>query len=135
MTNPPLKKEDHSRPVLGKNVYLYAFTEADRGINVLSCESGDFQKRRTFVYLWTDENGGFLIRHDVMHHILIAPRMLCEGCYRISSVLDWRKRFEYATCGRVFFRKRKGKKSPVSTDGALSYCFFAVSVAVIVVVD
>ena len=24
--------------------------------------------------------------------------------------VDWRKRFEYATCGRVFFRKRKGKK-------------------------
>ena len=95
--------------VLGKNEYLYAFTEADRGINVLSCESGDFQKRRTFVYLWTDENGGFLIRHDVMHHILIAPRMLCEGCYRISGVLHWRKRFEYATCGRVSFRKRKGK--------------------------
>ena len=42
MTDAPLKKEDHSRPVLGKNVYLYAFTEADRGINVQSCESGDF---------------------------------------------------------------------------------------------
>ena len=73
--------------VLGKNEYLYAFTEADRGINVLSCESGDFQKRRTFVYLWTDENGGFLIRHDVMHHVLIAPCMLCEGCYRTFIVL------------------------------------------------
>ena len=27
------------------------------------------------------------MRHDVMHRILIAPCMLCEGCYRISIVL------------------------------------------------
>jgi len=40
MTHVPLKKEDHSRPGfdLGKNEYLYAFTEAERGINLQSCD-------------------------------------------------------------------------------------------------
>ena len=39
--------------------------------------------------------------------------MLCEGCSRISIVqhfrMDERKRFEYVTCGHVFFGKRREK--------------------------
>ena len=40
MTHVPLKKADHSRPGLikGTDEYLYAFTEADRGINLQSCD-------------------------------------------------------------------------------------------------
>ena len=41
--------------------------------------------------------------------------MLCEGYYRTSIVqrfrVDGRKRFEYVTCGGVFFGKRRKKLS------------------------
>ena len=36
------------------------------------------------LYVWTDDNGE---QHDVIHHIPLALRMLCKGCYRISIVL------------------------------------------------
>lgn len=38
--------------------------------------------------------------------------------------VDWRKRFEYATCGRVFFRKRKGKKISVFNRRGLKLFLF-----------
>ena len=36
------------------------------------------------LYVWTDNNGE---QHDVIHHIPLALRMLCKGCYRISILL------------------------------------------------
>ena len=41
---------------------------------------------------------------DVINHMLLALRMLCEGCCHISIVLasERAKSIEYATCGRVF---------------------------------
>ena len=36
------------------------------------------------LYVWTDDNGE---QHDVIHHIPLALRMLCKGCYRISIAL------------------------------------------------
>ena len=56
-------------------------------------QTGDFWKRRLFVYMWTDENGGFRI-DDVIHHILLAWRMLSRGSYRISIVVAF-------SCGRA----------------------------------
>ena len=56
-------------------------------------QTGDFWKRRLFVYMWTDENGGFRI-DDVIHHILLAWRMLNRGSYRISIVVAF-------SCGRA----------------------------------
>ena len=47
-------------------------------------QSGDFWKRRLFIYEWTDENGGFRIRWC---HILLAWRMLRKWCYRIYIVV------------------------------------------------
>ena len=46
---------------------------------------------------------------NVIHDLQWALRMLCEGCYRISI---GRKQLEYATCRRVYFWKRRLKKSP-----------------------
>ena len=47
-------------------------------------QSGDFWKRRLFIYEWTDENRGFRIRWC---HILLAWRMLRKWRYRIYIVV------------------------------------------------
>ena len=79
-------------------------------------QSEDFWKRWLLVYVWTDENRGFRIRWChialIIYRWLLALRMLCEVCYRISIVQRFRLdgRFEYATCGCVFVWKR-GKKN------------------------
>ena len=71
-----------------------------------------FLKRRLIVFVRTDENGGFPKRS--FHTCQTAKG---KGCYSISSVLSFRvagqKRLAYATCVRVFFRKRR-KNSPLS---------------------
>ena len=52
---------------------------------------------------------------DVIHHLPLAKRMLYEGYYRTFVVYRFRvdggKRFEYVTCGGVFFGKRRKKSS------------------------
>ena len=52
---------------------------------------------------------------DVIHHLPLAKRMLYEGYYRTFVVyrfrVDGRKRFEYGTCGGVFFWKTEEKIS------------------------
>ena len=66
------------------------------------------------LYVWTDDNGE---QHDVIHHIPLALRMLCKGCYRISIVLAFlRERAKTIQIRYVwtppFFERRK--KSPFS---------------------
>jgi len=54
-------------------------------------------------------------KHDVMHHLLLALRMLCEGCYRISIVFVWMGENDSNTL-RVdaYFFANGGTKSPFS---------------------
>ena len=58
-------------------------------------QKGDFSKRRLLVYVWKDENGVFFEDHDEIHHEILAIRMFCRGCYRISTV------FLAFSCGRA----------------------------------
>ena len=77
-------------------------------------QSGDFWKRQLFIYAWTDENGGFRIRWC---HVLLAWRMLREGCYHIYIVVafSWGQakkiRIRYVRM-RIFFKR--WKNSPFS---------------------
>lgn len=52
---------------------------------------------------------------DIIHHLLLVRRMLCEECYRIPIIkrfrINGRKRFDYVTSGRLFLWKRRGKIS------------------------
>ena len=50
------------------------------------------------------------MRHDVMHRGLIAPCMLCEGCYRTSIVL-WTGENDSSTLlvDAYFFANGRGK--------------------------
>ena len=43
----------------------------------------------SFNCMWTDENSMI----DVIHHILLALRILCRGCYRTSIVLAFSSAF------------------------------------------
>ena len=76
-------------------------------------ENASFQKRRTFVYMWTDETEVFEY-DDVMHHILIR-----------ISIHRWRKRFEYTLRVDVRNLSQTGKRFSVfkniriPMDGAL----------------
>ena len=71
-----------------------------------------FLKRRLIVFVWTDENGGFPKRSFHTCHTAKG-----KGCYSISFAISFRvagqKRLAYATCVRLFFRKRR-KNSPLS---------------------
>ena len=71
-----------------------------------------FLERRLIVFVWTDENGGFPKRSFHTCHTAKG-----KGCYSISFAISFRvagqKRLAYATCVRVFFRKRR-KNSPLS---------------------
>ena len=73
-------------------------------------QSGDFWKRRLFIYEWTDENGGFRIRWC---HILLAWRMLRKWRYRIYIVVafSWGQaktiRIRYVRMRIFFFNGEK----------------------------
>ena len=74
----------HLPPV---HTYLYIFEDFSSvlvcrpHVNIVSStKSAGFQKR-SLEWIFFNENGG-----DVMHHILLALRMLFNGCYRISIV-------------------------------------------------
>ena len=58
-------------------------------------------------------------RHDVIHHVPLALRMLCKGCYRISIVLAFsRERAETIqiryVCTPCLVSKEREKKIPSS---------------------
>ena len=56
---------------------------------------------------------------DVINYILLSLRMLCEGCYRF-----YRKRFEYATCGRIRTKSSVFKNIQIHVGGALDVLVF-----------
>ena len=94
-------------------VYEYPVTENASFQNAF--QRGDFWKRQLLVHTWTDENGGLSIYGDVrsrsigswmMSYIIYyacsvrnAIEITPFNCFRVRG----RKRFKYATCGRVFF--------------------------------
>ena len=78
-------------------------------------ENASFQKRRTFVYMWTDENRGFRVRW----------RHASYTSTYIHRFVDWRKRFEYTLGEDVRNFSQTGKRISVfkniriPMDGAL----------------
>ena len=91
----------------------------------VSSENGHRKRIFSKTLSWVEifENAGFSFTRgrtktkvfkcdDVIHHILLAWRMLRNWCHCIDIVrVDGRKRFEYATqrCFFVFFLKRRKK--------------------------
>ena len=91
----------------------------------VSSENGHRKRIFSKTLSWVEifENAGFSLTRgrtktkvfkcdDVIHHILLAWRMLRNWCHCIDIVrVDGRKRFEYATqrCFFVFFLKRRKK--------------------------
>ena len=66
---------------------------------------------------------------DVINYILLTLRMLCEGCYRFYIVFRafscvGRKRFEYATCGRIRTKFSVFKNIQIHVGGALDVLVF-----------
>ena len=85
--------------------------------------------------MWTDENGIFLIRHDVNNHVLIAPCILCEGCYRTSIVLWTGENDSSALLVDAYFFANGREKISVFNGRGLKLLLFCRFRAVIVVVD
>ena len=51
-------------------------------------------------------------KHDVMHHLPLALRMLCEGCYRILIVFPSFENDSNALRVDAYFFANGGEKSP-----------------------
>ena len=116
MTNNKVRRRPHVYVFDWKRrFFFFVLTHRPHVSGEFGHENASFQKRRTFVYIWTDENRGFRVRW----------RHASYTSTYIHRFVDWRKRFEYTLRVDVRNLSQTGKRFSVfkniriPMDGAL----------------